>query len=85
VGPGAGEPFEGHADGVTAVAGGVVGGRPVAVSGGGDGAVRVSDLATGEQTGAERVFPRAVVAVAMTPDGRAVAASADGLAVLAPR
>ena len=42
-----GEPFTGRPGGVTAVAVGELGGRPVVVSGGRDSTVRVWDLTTG--------------------------------------
>ncbi|MFJ2271889.1 hypothetical protein ACIOHO_37370 [Streptomyces sp. NPDC087849] len=62
----------GHTDEVFAVATGVVDGRPVAVTSGADGEVRVWDLTTGRQVGPELVFPAAVWAMAVTPDGRLV-------------
>ena len=55
VGPGirdaGGGPFTGHTGLVNAVAVGELDGRPVAVSGGADGTVRVSDLASGTPAG----------------------------------
>ncbi|MFJ2627499.1 hypothetical protein ACIO6T_29820, partial [Streptomyces sp. NPDC087532] len=67
-----GEPLTGHTGTVWAVATEVVDGRPVAVTSGADGEVRVWDLTTGRQVGPELVFPAAVWAVAVTPDGRLV-------------
>ena len=46
-----GEPLTGHDGAVCAVAVGELDGRPVAVTGGDDGTVRVWDLATGAQRG----------------------------------
>ncbi|MEV5205694.1 hypothetical protein [Streptomyces sp. NPDC053720] len=69
---GRGEPLTGHTDSVWAVATGVVDGRPVAVTGSADGEVRVWDLTTGRQVGPGLVFPAAVRAVAVAPDGRLV-------------
>ncbi|MFD7527410.1 hypothetical protein ACFV8E_07270 [Streptomyces sp. NPDC059849] len=47
----------GHTGGVSGVATGVVEGGPVAVTGSGDGTVRVWDLTTGRPAGPEVVFP----------------------------
>ncbi|TWV53854.1 WD40 repeat domain-containing protein [Streptomyces misionensis] len=70
----------GHADGVSAVAAGTVtvDGRPVVVTGGDDGTVRLWDLATGEPVGeplADHTGPVLAVATADL-DGRPVAVSA---------
>ena len=46
-------------------------------------AVRVRDLATGQQAGAELVFPDAVSALAVAQDGRLVVAFGSEVAVLA--
>lgn len=78
-----GEPLTGNAYPVLAVATGVVDGRPVAVAGGEDGAVRVWDLITRQQVGAELMFPDAVRALAVTQDGRLLAAFGSQVAVLA--
>ncbi|MGI9003338.1 MAG: hypothetical protein ACR2GH_17050, partial [Pseudonocardia sp.] len=53
VGTGAavGEPFIGHTGGVWSVAFGHIDGRPVVVSGGADGTVRVWDVGTGVAVG----------------------------------
>jgi hypothetical protein len=70
----------GHTSWVRAVAVGTVGGRAVAVSGGGDGTVRVWDLARGEAVGpALKGHTGSVQAVAVgAVEGRAVAVSGGG-------
>ena len=67
-----GETLSTHTGLVYGMAMGVVDGGPVAVTGSGDGTVRVWDLTTGRQVGPELVFPAAVSAVAVTPDGQLV-------------
>lgn len=57
--------------------------RPVAVTGSGDGTVRVWDLTTGRPSGPELVFPAEVYAVAVTLDGRLVVGFGHEVAVLA--
>lgn len=58
-------------------------GKPVAVALGDVRAVRVWDLATGQQVGAELVFPDAVSALAVAQDGRLAVAFGSEVAVLA--
>ncbi|MGW5406394.1 AAA family ATPase [Streptomyces spiralis] len=72
--------FTGHTLGVEAVACAVLHGRPVAVSGGRDGTVRIWDLAAGRPVGKPLTGHRAgVTAVACTElDGRPVAVSGGG-------
>ncbi|WP_367318770.1 hypothetical protein [Streptomyces sp. HUAS ZL42] len=62
----------------------VVDGRPLAVIGGDDRTVRVWDLVTHRQVGADLVFPLEVTAVTMTPDARLVVGFGGDIAVLAP-
>ncbi len=68
--------FTGHTDSVTAVACGVLDGRPIAISGGDDDTVRVWDLATGEQLTTFTGHTDSVTAVACgVLDGRPIAIS----------
>ena len=66
-----------------AVAVGVSGGRPIAVSGDTEGKVRVRDLYSGRQLGPEMVFPAPVHAVAVIPGGRLVVGFGREVAALA--
>ncbi|KQV17536.1 MULTISPECIES: WD40 repeat domain-containing protein [unclassified Kitasatospora] len=80
-----GEPLTGHTGyAVSAVATGVVDGRPVAVTASGW-RVRVWDLGTRQQLGAELVFPAPVQAVSAGPTGRLVVCFGREVAVLARR
>ncbi|MFF3070182.1 hypothetical protein [Kitasatospora sp. NPDC057936] len=63
----------------------MVDGRPLAVTGGDDGTVRLWDLTAGDQVGPELVFPLPVCAVAVVPDGRLVVGFGWEVAVLARR
>ncbi|MFE7046521.1 hypothetical protein ACFU9X_46330 [Streptomyces atratus] len=79
----------GHSGAVEAMATGVAHGRPVVVTGGQDGTVRVWPLDIGRQLPKNPIavlaFPSAVGAVAMAEDGRLVVGFGHEVAVLAPR
>jgi hypothetical protein len=80
-----GEPLVGHGDWVNAVALGELGGRPIAVSGGIDGTVRVWDLEAGGPLGGPLVHDHFVNAVAVGElHDRSLAASGDAAETVRP-
>jgi WD40 repeat protein len=78
----------GHSGAMEAMATGVAHGRPVVVTGGQDGTVRVWPLDVGRQLPKNPIavlaFPSAVSAVAMAEDGRLAVGFGHEVAVLAP-
>jgi len=76
-----GSPMAGHGSPVRSAAVGMSADRVVVATGGDDGTVRVWDAATGRQTGTY-AFPSRVTSLAMSGDGRLVAAFGSDIAVL---
>ena len=74
----------GHEDLRWAVTAGRFGGRTIAATGGGDGRVRIWNLATRERIGPDLVFPAAVRALATAPGDRLVVGFGREVAVLSP-
>lgn len=77
-----GEPLTMHKFGAVSLTTAVLGGRPVAITGGEDGTVRVWDLTTREELGPPTQFTDPVTALATAPDGRLVVAYGSEVTVL---
>ncbi|MFE9451681.1 tetratricopeptide repeat protein [Streptomyces sp. NPDC006739] len=77
-----GESLTVHETGAVSLTTAVLGGRPVAITGGEDGTVRVWDLTTREQLAPPTQFTDPVTALAAAPDGRLVVAYGPEVTVL---